>query len=109
MLLANLSSDELGVSSRENAIKYIQSKINSKKFQLNSLFDMMADFDDNLSDLFKGRTNKLGKEIKELGAKYNDLVNEVNSIKSEFKNVNLGAIIDKIRWNGDTDKVDIEF
>lgn len=134
ILLANLSNGELGVSSRESDIKDIQDKIKAKKLQLNSLFDRMADFDDDLSDLFKDRINELGKEIKDLSSKYNDLVNEVDSSKSEFKNVELvvnavkefktyydciddlqkrkfmlGVIIDKIRWNGDTEKVDIEF
>ncbi len=75
MLLANLNSDELGVSSMENDIKDIQSKIKSKKLWLNSLFDRMADFDDDLKN----------------------------------RKFMLGVIIDKIRWNGDTEKIDIEF
>ena len=78
--------------------------------------------------------SELGKEIKELNVKYNDLANDVSSSKNDFKSVSLvvdaikefktyydcvddlqkkkfmlGVIIDKIRWNGDTDKVDIEF
>ena len=134
MLLENFNKDELGVVSREKDMLDIQNKIKAKKLQLNSLFDRMADFDDDLADLFKDRINELGKEIKELNAKYNDLANDIDSSKNDFKSVSLvvdaikefktyydcvddlqkkkfmlGVIIDKIRWNGDTDKVDIEF
>ena len=134
MLLENFNKDELGVVSREKDMLDIQNKIKAKKLQLNSLFDRMADFDDDLSDLFKDRINELGKEIKELNVKYNDLANDVSNSKNDFKSVSLvvdaikefktyydcvddlqkkkfmlGVIIDKIRWNGDTDKVDIEF
>ena len=41
--------------------------------------------DDDLSDLFKDRINDLGKEIKELNAKYNDLANDVSNSKNDFK------------------------
>lgn len=134
MLLANLSNDECGVLCKENAIKDVQDKIKTKKLQLNSLFDRMVDFDDDLSDLFKDKINELGKEIKELNKQYSNLVNEVDSSKSEFRNVEivvnainefksyfnciedfhkrkfmLGVIIDKISWDGESEEIDIEF
>ena len=108
--------------------------IKSKKIQLNSLFERMVDFDDELSDLFKEKINELGKEIKELNKKYSDLVNEVDNNKRDFRNVELvinavnefksyfdciedfhkrkfmlGVIVDKINWDGEKQEVDIEF
>ena len=134
MLLSNLNDGESSTSSREKDITDIQSKIKSKKIQLNSLFERMVDFDDELSDLFKEKINELGKEIKELNKKYSDLVNEVDNNKRDFRNVELvinavnefkgyfdciedfnkkkfmlGVIVDKINWDGEKQEVDIEF
>ncbi len=134
MLLSNLNDGESSTSSREKDITDIQAKIKSKKIQLNSLFERMVDFDDELSDLFKEKINELGKEIKELNKKYSDLVNEVDNNKRDFRNVELvinavnefksyfnciedfnkrkfmlGVIVDKINWDGEKQEVDIEF
>jgi site-specific DNA recombinase len=133
MLLEGLNESQPSVTSKENELKDIQDKIKTKKHQLNGLLDKLIEFDSDVADILKDRINDLGKEIKELNAQYDGILNDVDVNKKDSRNVEivvnainefkeyfniiddyqkkkfmLSIAIEKITYDSDTDVVDID-
>lgn len=133
--LSNSYNNNIKTIDDENKIiERINSEISCKKRQLDKLTENLAKFDIDVTDVLIDKINTISREIKELQLKLKDIaitveqteinnkntelvINNLNIFKDNFNNLKdiqskkilLTMIINEIRWNGDTSKIDIDF